>query len=185
MRPVRPLTLLTLSALAVALAAALLWLRPGPLSPEPAGAQPPQTVTIAVGDTWFCGSAFQNGVCETAIDAGDKVLWDFGDASLPHTTSECGADCDDPTDTPIWGSGVISDGSSFSFQFDQEGSLLYYCQVHPRQMRGRIVVRGGGPPTPPPPPGLTGDVNCNDEVNAIDAALVLQLNAGLLDTLPP
>ncbi|OGO52767.1 MAG: hypothetical protein A2148_05105 [Chloroflexi bacterium RBG_16_68_14] len=48
--------------------------------------------------------------------------------------------------------------------------------MHPTLMRGRIVVRGALP-------GLVGDVNCSDGVNAIDATLVLQLVAGLLDYL--
>lgn len=34
------------------------------------------------------------------------------------------------------------------------------------------------------PPPLLGDVNCNGIVNAIDAALVLQYTAGLINTLP-
>jgi hypothetical protein len=40
------------------------------------------------------------------------------------------------------------------------------------------------PVGPPPPPPLLGDVNCNGIVNAIDAALVLQYTAGLINTLP-
>ena len=36
----------------------------------------------------------------------------------------------------------------------------------------------------PAPAGVIGDADCNGEVNAIDAALVLQLIAGLLETVP-
>ena len=38
--------------------------------------------------------------------------------------------------------------------------------------------------TPSPTPGVPGDVNCNGSVSSIDAALILQLDAGLLDSLP-
>lgn len=40
-----------------------------------------------------------------------------------------------------------------------------------------------GPPGPPPPAGLVGDVNCDGVINSVDAALVLQLDAGLITTL--
>ncbi len=43
----------------------------------------------------------------------------------------------------------------------------------------------GGPPTATPPPGgVLGDVDCDGFVTAIDAALILQLNAGLVGSLP-
>lgn len=40
------------------------------------------------------------------------------------------------------------------------------------------------PAHPPAEAALTGDANCNSDVNPVDAALVLQLDAGLLSTLP-
>ena len=148
MRPVRGLTLLTFSALAVALAAALLWLRPGPLAAEPAGGQPPQTVTIAVGDTWFCDASYQASVCEITIDAGDTVVWDFSGAILPHTTTACGQTCDTPTGSPLWDSGAISGGGTFSYTFSQAGLYPYFCKIHPFQ-RGRIDVHEGARPATP------------------------------------
>ena len=36
----------------------------------------------------------------------------------------------------------------------------------------------------PLPAGLPGDANCDDTINSIDAALVLQLSAGLIDSPP-
>ena len=41
-----------------------------------------------------------------------------------------------------------------------------------------------GPDSPERPVGLLGDVNCDDRVNAIDAALILQRDAGLVSSLP-
>ena len=111
----------------------------------------PSTTTVAVGDIWFCDSSHAGGTCETTIAAGGTVVWDFSGAHIAHSTTECGASCASPTMTPLWNSGVISDGSSFQFTFSAPGSFLYYCLVHPFVMRGRIVVQGEQPsPTPPP-----------------------------------
>jgi len=38
--------------------------------------------------------------------------------------------------------------------------------------------------TPTPTPGVPGDVDCDGSVSSIDASLILQLDAGLLDSLP-
>ncbi len=110
----------------------------------PAAAQ--QTANIAVGDTWFCNSSFNNGVCSTQIDAGDTVVWDFGSGSLPHTTTECGASCDSPTGTPLWDSGVLQGSGTFSHTFNTPGTFLYLCEIHPFQMRGQIVVQAAQQP---------------------------------------
>ncbi len=108
------------------------------LVPHPAAAQ--ETTTIAVGDLWFCDSSFQNGVCETTINAGDTIAWVFSGAALPHTTTECGATCDNPNDSPLWDSGTVSDGSTFQFTFDEPGTYSYLCNIHPAPMRGQITV---------------------------------------------
>ena len=97
------------------------------------------TATIAVGDVWYCDSSYQFQVCETAISAGDTVVWDFSGANLPHTVTECGASCDTPSGSPLWDSGIVSDGS-FSFTITEPGTYRYYCEVHPAQQRGRIIV---------------------------------------------
>jgi uncharacterized protein YkwD len=44
---------------------------------------------------------------------------------------------------------------------------------------------GGTPPAPPPGPGdPDGDVNCDGRTTSLDAAFILQVNAGLLPALP-
>ncbi len=83
----------------------------------------PTRENIAVGDSWFCGPSFQEDVCETKIGIGDTVVWDFGGAALPHTVTECGDSCDDPTSSPLFDSGVVSDGSAFAFVFDEPGPV--------------------------------------------------------------
>ena len=116
-------------------------------SSSPAVAQ--ETTTIAVGDLFFCDSSFQNGECKTAIAAGDTVVWNFEGAALPHTTTECGASCDTPTDSPMWDSDVINDGSTFEQTFSEAGEYLYRCNIHPTIMRGHIIVQeAAAEPTP-------------------------------------
>lgn len=49
---------------------------------------------------------------------------------------------------------------------------------------GRVTCTEEPQPTPTPPAGLAGDANCDGTVNSIDAALVLHLEADLIDALP-
>ncbi|MCH7511360.1 MAG: PQQ-dependent sugar dehydrogenase, partial [Chloroflexi bacterium] len=136
---------LLLMAAALAATTATLWLRFDPLSTPPVEAN--STVTVPVGDAWFCDETFAGGVCDTVIAVGDTISWDFGGAGLPHTTTACGADCDAPTATPLWDSGVIAGGGgTFEFTFTEPGSYLYYCEVHPFSQRGQIIVEGAQPP---------------------------------------
>jgi hypothetical protein len=184
MRTLRPATLLKVSALAAVVTAALFWLGSGP--PQVAAVEPGVNCSsytdgvceIEVGDIWFCDASYQDGVCPTSIAVGDTVRWEYpSSGQLIHTTTECGADCDAPTPTPLWDSGTLYPGDSFEFTFTEPGEYLYYCTFHPTTQRGLIRVLEPGPS------GSVGDVNCNDGVNAIDATLVLQLVAGLLDQL--
>ena len=119
-----------------------------------AGAQ--ETVSVAVGDIWFCDASFQDGVCDTVIDVGDTVVWDFSGTELPHTTTECGASCDTPASSPAWDSGAIAGGGeTFEFTFTEPGTYLYRCAIHPFTQRGQIIVQGApttATVTPPPSP---------------------------------
>ena len=169
---------------------------------------------ITVGETWFCEALYQDSVCPTSIVAGDTIRWEYPSSGLQvHTTTECGANCDSPTTTPLWDSDLLYPGSSFEITLTTPGQYLYYCWVHPLNQRGLIRVLEppstpaltGTPtstptrtpmpsPTPtrtntpmptrtPTPAGRPGDVNCDNNVTAIDAALVLQFDAGLLRSL--
>ena len=138
-----------------------------------AGAQ--AAVNVPVGDLWFCDSASQNGVCTTEINAGDTVIWNFSGASLPHTTTACGDSCDSPTDSPLWDSGTVSDGSAFQFTFDEPGTYLYRCNIHPSQMRGEIVVSAAAPGRDDEPFDEPAD---DDTVGVIEPEIVAPPSAG-------
>ena len=89
---------------------------------------------------WFCSIGFFGSVCETDVNVGATVTWNFL-GFFTHTTTECGADCDFPTATPLWDSGTIL-GGTFEYTFDTPGVYKYRCNMHPGTMRGQITVSG-------------------------------------------
>lgn len=124
----------------------------GPTTPAAAAT----TVVVPTGDFWFCDPSFQGGVCETKIQVGDTVDWDFNGSFSFHTTTDCGVDCNSPTATPLWDSGALL-GGSFQFTFNQAGTYPYYCQIHPFTMQGQITVN------PQPVGGFVVDLNLGQE----------------------
>jgi hypothetical protein len=101
------------------------------------------TVSIPVGDFFFCSASFSSGVCPTTVNQGDTVEWDFS-GGLPHTTTHCGANCNSPTGSPLWDSGTKNNGQSFSRVFNTPGAFLYQCTIHGALMRGQITVVAAG-----------------------------------------
>jgi len=109
---------------------------------------PAATVAVDVGDFWFCDPAFQGGVCETTINAGDSVYWNFSGpppgippGSITHTSTECGSICwsviPDP-ESRLW---HAKQYSRFTKRFNTPGTYQYQCNTHPNLMRGTIIVR--------------------------------------------
>ena len=143
-----------------------------------------ETCVVDIGDIWFCEELYTEDVCPTSIRAGDTVRWEYDSSGIFfHTTSECGEDCDSPTATPLWDSDSLLPGEAFEFTFTTPGMYLYYCTVHPTIQRGIIRVLEEDATATPPAASTTGDVNCNGSIDSIDAALVLQLTAGLVGSL--
>ena len=141
---------LAAAGLSLIAAAALL------LPAQAGGAFAQSTATIEVGDLYFCDPSYEGGVCETTVDAGDTVEWQFAGSQL-HTSTECGGDLDGCPEPHLWDSGFLNSGS-FSFTFDSPGTYLYRCQVHPDEMRGQVVVLAAAQPSPSPqasPPAAT------------------------------
>jgi len=72
---------------------------------------------------------------EVTIKAGDQVTWSNND-SAAHTVT-AGSAADGPSG--VFDSSLFMAGTTFSFQFDNEGDFPYFCMVHP-WMNGIIHV---------------------------------------------
>jgi len=106
------------------------------------------TTTVQVGDYYFCDPSYLNGVCETTVDEGDTVQWQFVGNEL-HSTTECSDDNDTCSAPHLWDSPLVNSGG-FSYAFDTPGTYLYRCQAHPFEMRGQVTVLAAAQPTPTP-----------------------------------
>jgi plastocyanin len=92
----------------------------------------PQTVdpqptawAVSIGDNFF-------EPVDAAIEPGDTVTW-TNNGAVPHTvTAENG----------LFDSGVLDPGESFAVDFDGQGTVTYYCTIHP-EMRGSLTLGGG------------------------------------------
>ena len=89
---------------------------------------------VRVGSQFFASS--RNGSFNPSIDTipvGGSVTWDWFGGN--HTVESIGS----PTFTssPVLQGG----GSTYSITFTQRGNYLYQCQLHPRAMWGRVIVR--------------------------------------------
>ena len=112
---------------------------------------------------------------DLTIEVGTNVIWTNLDVS-PHTATS-----GQPDDiTGIWSSGPLATGSSFSFTFNQTGTFLYFCTIHPSMQASVTVVDGlpGGPivttpeptprPTPTPTPETIGKQPTAQEIAIIE-----------------
>jgi plastocyanin len=92
---------------------------------------------------------------EVHIDLGEKVIWDWLGPDLAHSVTgvspdAVGWDSDPGTDAPYHRAGY-----SYTIQFNQPGTYLFRCKLHPA-VRGDVVVSDtpgdpGSDPGPQPP----------------------------------
>jgi plastocyanin len=71
------------------------------------------------------------------VQVGTKVTWKNLDSAAHHVVSDTGA----------FDSGVLNNGQSYSFTFNQAGNYPYHCSIHP-SMKGTIVVTTTAPSNP-------------------------------------
>jgi hypothetical protein len=101
----------------------------------------PPDVAVSISGIAYHGP---NGDGTFTIPIGTRVTWTNNDP-FDHTSTS------DATPTPIWDSGFIAGGGSFSFTFTQAGVFPYHCIIHSTfpAMHGTITVV-----TPPNPTGV-------------------------------
>ena len=95
-----------------------------------------------------------------AIHLGDTVTWAF--AGEPHSVTSGTTSGGVGQPDGRFDSGVLVAGSTYTLgpggsgnPFTTPGSYPYFCQIHPEQMTGTIVVLGTSTPTPNPTPRPT------------------------------
>jgi plastocyanin len=97
------------------------------------------TITVNIGDNWFCNSSQSTTPCPTTIRVGDTINWNWV-GNLPHTTTACSnANYNVCGAAQGWDSGTMGNGGTFSRTFNTAGAFFYRCNVH-TSMRGRIDV---------------------------------------------
>jgi probable HAF family extracellular repeat protein len=104
---------------------------------KPSDAPPPRPLNpgfVRVGSLFFASS--RNGSWNPSIDTipvGGSVTWDWFGGN--HTVQSLGSPSF--TSSPVLRGG----GSTYKITFTQRGNYLYQCQLHPRAMWGRVIVR--------------------------------------------
>jgi len=94
------------------------------------------------------GTSFQPATITVA--AGGTVTWTTTQ-SIGQQHSVTSGKPGDPDSGKVFDSGIglQDNGQSFQFTFNTPGTYDYYCQVHPTQMTGQIVVTAAGGSAPP------------------------------------
>ena len=75
---------------------------------------------------------------EATVDVGGEVTWSNDDTAAHTVTSGNPADADSVG--ALFDSGLLLAGSTFSQTFDEEGTVDYFCIVHP-WMQGTVIVQ--------------------------------------------
>jgi plastocyanin len=92
------------------------------------GQATPKVWSVSVEDFYF-------EPANTAIQPGDTMMW-TNKGNHPHTVT---------ADNGSFDSGMLQPGQSFSWTFQNPGTVTYHCSIHP-MMTGSISVgqNGGG-----------------------------------------
>jgi plastocyanin len=82
--------------------------------------------SVNIGDNFFDPP-------DAAIEPGSTITW-TNNGAVPHTVT---------ADDGSFDSGVLNPGDSYTVAFDGQGTVTYFCAIHP-EMRGSVTVVGGG-----------------------------------------
>jgi len=75
---------------------------------------------------------------EVTVDVGGEVTWTVDDSAAHTVTS--GTPSDSDSVGAIFDSGLLMIDATFSYTFEEEGSVDYFCIVHP-WMQGMVIVQ--------------------------------------------
>lgn len=97
---------------------------------------------------------------EVHIDLGEKVTWDWLGPDLAHSVTGISADATQWDSDPHTDAPFHRPGYSYTLQFNQPGTYVFQCKLHP-VVRGQVIVsdvQGDPNSDPGPQPPLNVDV---------------------------
>jgi plastocyanin len=104
-------------------------------------------------DVSIVGTSFQPATI--TVQAGDTVTWTTTQSiGQQHSVTSGKPGAPDQGKVFDSGLGLQENGQSFPFTFTTPGTYDYFCQVHPTQMTGQVIVTaaaGSAPPASAPP----------------------------------
>lgn len=99
-------------------------------------------------DVSIVGTAFDPATI--TVEAGDTVTWTTTQSiGQQHSVTSGKPGAADQGKVFDSGLGLQDNGQSYQFTFTTPGTYDYFCQVHPTQMIGQVVVTAGGGSAPP------------------------------------
>ncbi|HTK45925.1 MAG TPA: plastocyanin/azurin family copper-binding protein [Patescibacteria group bacterium] len=107
-------------------------------------------------DVSIVGTSFQPPTI--TVEAGDTVTWTTTQSiGQPHSVTSGRPGDADAGKVFDSGIGLQDNGQAFPFTFNTPGTYDYFCQVHPTQMTGQVIVTAAGGSAPPAsaPPATT------------------------------
>ena len=130
------------------------------------------TVTVSAADYSFQPAS-------RSIHVGDVVRWTF--AGDPHTVTSGAPGAPDT----VFDSGIKTPGSTFQVTFQTVGTFHYFCQIHPEQMTGTIVVSAGSTPTPTQKPTVRPTARATTSPTATPTVTATSTEAATATTASP
>jgi len=99
-------------------------------------------------DVSIVGTSFQPATITVGVD--DTVKWTTTQSiGQQHSVTSGKPGAADQGKVFDSGLGLQENGQSFSFTFNTPGTYDYFCQVHPTQMIGQVIVTAAGGSAPP------------------------------------
>jgi plastocyanin len=99
-------------------------------------------------DVSIVGTSFQPATI--TVEVGDTVTWTTTQSiGQQHSVTSGKPGAADQGKVFDSGLGLQENGQSFPFTFTTPGTYDYFCQVHPTQMTGQVIVTAAGGSAPP------------------------------------